>query len=131
MLNSLRKDVLLSFLCKKCSLTEVQLDTILSSQINGNLKDKISHRDNHDITVGSFVRTLRQAQSNVESSVYTLLLFSYIGLTRPEDLQSLAKLASMISQIKDTPIETNDISRLISAIKEFGETLSGKRKLIV
>ena len=69
MLEDIRNDTIATFLLRKCSLTEVQLDTILASQEIGNLDFKRGLRENHKVSKGAFARTLKQAHDNVEESI--------------------------------------------------------------
>ena len=76
MLEDMRDDIVLNFLLIMSSLTEVQLDTILASDHEGNLNIKRALREKGPVSKGSFARTLKQATENIETSIYTLLLLA-------------------------------------------------------
>jgi hypothetical protein len=130
MLESMKSDALVSFLSGKCSLTAVQLDTILAAQTEGNLKEQTSHRDRHKLSVGAFVRTLRQGQSNIEACMYTLILLEYLGLIGREDLEILSRTGNLIAKVRGSSPTPGEIERLISAVQEFAERFSQRRKLL-
>jgi hypothetical protein len=131
MLEPLKNDALVLFLSKRCALTDVQLDTILASEIDGNLKQKASYRDKRKLSSGAFIRTLRQGQRNIEACMYTLILLEYLGLMRPEDLERLSRLGNLISKVRGSSPSPEEAQRLILAIEEFAEGFSRRRKLIV
>lgn len=131
MLESMKNDALVLFLSEKCCLTDVQLDTILASQVDGNLKQKTEYRDKRKLSAGAFVRTLRQGQTNIEACMYTLILLEYLGLIRPEDLERLSRLGNLFSKVRGSSPDSEEIQRLIYAIREFAEGFSQRRKLIV
>jgi hypothetical protein len=127
-LQSLRKDTIVSFLVERCSLTDAQLDTILLSQIEGNLKDKARFRDKKKVSSGAFVRTLRQGQENVEACIYTMLLLSYLGLVEVEDLQRLSRSTELISRIKQSVPSAEAVSRLTQAMEDLAQGFSQRKK---
>ncbi len=128
MLQSLRKDTLVSFLAERCSLTDAQLDTILLSQVQGNLKDGARLRDKKKVSPGAFLRTLRQGQENVEACIYTMLLLSYLGLVEVEDLQRLARSSELLSRVKESAPSMEAVSRLIQAMEELAQGFSRRKK---
>ena len=75
-LEEVRNDIVAEFLLEKSALTEVQLDTILASDREGNLDFKRGLREKGMVSKGSFARTLNQGQDNIESSIYTFLRLS-------------------------------------------------------
>ena len=95
------------------------------------MQHKASYRDKHKLSGGAFVRTLRQGQSNIEACMYTLILLEYLGLIRPEDLERLSRLGNLISKVKGSSPSPEEVRRLVSAIREFAEGFSQRRKLIV
>ena len=68
MLEEIRKDIVATFLLQKSNLTEVQLDTILAADREGNLDFKRGLREKGRVSKGSFARTLNQGHDNIESS---------------------------------------------------------------
>jgi len=125
---SFRKDTIVSFLAERSSLTDAQLDTILLSQVEGNLKEKVKLRDKKKVSLGAFVRTLRQGQENVEACIYTMLLLSYLGLVEAEDLQRLARSSDLLSRIKDNAPSQEAITRLTQAMEDLAQGFSRRRR---
>ena len=119
--------MIVSFLVERSSLTDAQLDTILLSQIEGNLKDRAKLRDKRKVSPGAFVRTLRQGQENIEACIYTMFLLSYLGLVEAEDLQRLARSSDLLSRIKDNVPSPETISRLIQAMEDLAQGFSRRR----
>jgi hypothetical protein len=130
-LQSIKNDTIVSFLSERSSLTLAQLDTILASQTQGDLKEKVSKRDKQKLSEGAFIRTLRQGQANIEACMYTLILLEYLGLVGPEDLERLSRLGVLISKVKESTPNREEIQRLIHSLQDFAETFSRRRKLIV
>ena len=128
MFQSFRKDTIVSFLAERSSLTDAQLDTILLSQVEGNLKEKVKLRDKKKVSLGAFVRTLRQGQENVEACIYTMLLLSYLGLVEAEDLQRLARSSDLLSRIKDNAPSQEAITRLTQAMEDLAQGFSRRRR---
>ena len=131
MLNELKKDPLIRFLLGRCSLSEAQLDTILLAQSGDKLEIKASKRDKRKVSIGSFMRTLRQGQSNVESCLYTLILLEYLHLVKIGDLEKVGRLGRLISEVKESTPSQEAITRLVEALESFAEGFSGRRKVIV
>lgn len=131
MLESIKNDAIVSFVSRRSSLTFAQLDTILASQTQGDLKEKVSKRDKQKLSQGAFIRTLRQGQANIEACMYTLILLEYLGLVGSEDLERLSRLGVLISKIRGSSPNKEEIRRLIQGLQDFAETFSRRRKLIV
>lgn len=128
MLQSFRKDTIVSFLSERCSLTDAQLDTILLSQTEGNLKDRGKLRDKKKVSPGAFLRTLKQGQGNVEACIYTMLLLSYLGLVEAEDLQRLARSSELLSRVSESVPSAETISRLTQAMEDLAQGFSRRKK---
>jgi hypothetical protein len=106
MINDLLKgDPLLAFLAKNSNLTEVQMDTLLSyfsvKQSEGSLDKMIRIRDK-TVTKGSFLHTLDQAQQNLRTSVYSILLLGYVGLLNTESIEGLVRVTALLDNFKKT-----------------------------
>ncbi|MHB1907558.1 MAG: hypothetical protein ACYCQJ_01655 [Nitrososphaerales archaeon] len=131
MLNELKKDPLIRFLLARCSVSEAQLDTILLSQSDDKLEVRASKRDKGKVSTGSFMRTLRQGQKNIESCLYTLILLEYLRLVKADDLEKIGRLGRLISEVKQSTPSQEAVTRLVQALESFIEGFSGRRKLIV
>ena len=131
MLTDVRKDIVATFLLQKSNLTEAQLDTILASDREGNLDFKRTLREKGRVSKGSFARTLNQGHANIESSVYTLFLLSYLDLLPSESLAQFSRTAKMLTQLKEAQASRDDLLRVIEAMREFVHGFGRKRKLIL
>lgn len=112
-----------------CNLSTVQLETLiidLSSQ-GSSLNDKIQKRRRLSLTKGSYLRTLKQAQNNIEQSVYTIILLQYLNLVNEEAPSNLLRIGTMLQQLSGREISKDKIEILIDRIQDIVETLSGKR----
>ena len=99
-LNDILNDPVTSILLKYSNLTKIQFETVIidliseSSPSNGlRYEDKANMRA-IKVSRGAFNRSLNQARKNIISSVYTVLLLSYIGLFGGplfEDYQNIAE----------------------------------------
>lgn len=109
-LNDIFKDPVTLILLKYSNLTRIQFESILidlaSDNASVNLlryEDKAKIRSK-EVSRGSYNRSLKQARNNIISSIYTILLFSYVGLfIGPvfEDYENLAeKLREYMSLYK-------------------------------
>ena len=128
MIEKVRNDPIVSFLLEKSSLTVAQLDTIMAEETSGNLVTKILSREKGKISKGAFVRTLRQGQRNVESSVYTLMLVVYLGLVPQEKFDQFLKTQRIVSKVKELQPDRENVLRLINGLQEFVEDMSGRRE---
>ena len=127
MLEDMRDDIVLNFLLIKSSLTEVQLDTILASDHEGNLNIKRALREKGPVSKGSFARTLKQASENIESSIYTLFLLAYLEQVPSDKLAQLGRTARTLSQLKNANPSRSDSGRVIAAMHEFVRDFRGKK----
>ncbi len=131
MLEDVRRDVIASFLLRNSSLTDAQLDTIMASMMEGTLEYKRGLREKGKVSKGAFARTLSQGQKNIESSVYTLLLASYLNLISSAGLTQFSRTTRMLAQLRELEADRSDLLRVIEAMQEFVRSITGKRKVIV
>jgi len=118
------KDPITAILLKNSNLTKIQYESLLIDYFTDNLNDNIISYENKAIyrskkvSRGSFSRTLSQARRNIISSIYTILLLSYIGIydTYPfEEYKNLAEKLSEYSSLsndQDSPESRSRIRRL-------------------
>ena len=119
MLEEIRKDTIATFLLRKSNLTEVQLDTLLASKEIGNLEYKRTLREKRTVSKGAFERTLKQARRNVEASVYTIFLLSYLDLIGQESVSPLVRNTRMLGELKEAKPATKDQMRVIEAVQDY------------
>ncbi len=116
-------------LFNRCNLSMVQLETLIIDLSSGgsSLIDKIHRRRRSSLTKGSYLRTLKQAQTNIERSVYTIILLQYLNLVNEEAPSDLLRIGSMLQQLSGGEISKERIVLLIDRIQDIVETISGKR----
>ena len=130
MIEIVHRDSIASYLMSKSSLTEVQLDTLLASHIDGKLDDKVILRNKRKVSKGSFVRSLRQGQQNIEASLHTLILVQYLGLVDPAIFSQLGRVAELIARVRSTSPDKDSIRRIIESIQGVAEEFSSRRRFI-
>jgi hypothetical protein len=106
----------------------VQLDTLLASRASERLKEQISYRDRAKISKGSFIRTLRQSQGNIEACVYTIILLQYLGALAPDVLEGLARTGRLMSKLRESSPSNDEIRRFLQSLEEYAHIVSGRRK---
>ena len=132
MLEEIRKDTLATFLLRKCNITEVQLDTLLASKEEGNLDFKRALREKRKVSKGAFSRTLKQGRGNIESSVYTIFLLSYLDLITPGNVNQLVRNARMLAELKEVEPTEEDKVKVMEAMEDYAQSFSSvKRKIIL
>ena len=130
------KDPIAALLLKKSNLTKAQYECLIIDYIIENMteyaltyKNKALYRSKK-VSRGSFSRTLSQARRNIISSIYTILLLTYIGIfdTTPfDDYKNLAeKLSEYISIIEnlDSTQSRQFLRRIEAELKEWITTLA-------
>ena len=104
------QDPIADLLLKQSNLTRIQFETLIIDFLTDILSDeKLSFYEKslfrkEKVSRGSFSRTLAQARGSVISSIFTIVLLSYIGvLDKPfDEYQELAeKLRDYIDTIED------------------------------
>jgi len=114
------KDPITKMLSENSNLTKTQLETflisILTDQMTENrikIREKANLRIKGKISRGAFNRTLKQAQKNIISSIYTLLLLGYLGIfDSPALLQYVEasnKLQNYLETYRDEWLRNEDI----------------------
>ena len=93
-------DPIMVILLKNSNLTKIQYESLLIDYFTDNMTENILTYENKAIyrskkvSRGSFSRTLSQGRRNIISSIYTILLLSYVGIfdTYPfEEYKNLAE----------------------------------------
>ena len=135
MVNRSFKDPISTLLLKNSNLTKAQYECLVIDYVIENMtesgltyENKALYRSKK-VSRGSFSRTLSQARGNIISSIYTILLLTYIGIfdTMPfDDYRNLSeKLSEYISLIEDmSVVESRQFLKTIES-----ELLVGIRSL--
>ena len=129
------QDPLTDLLLKNSVLTRTQFETLVIDMLTDIISDeKVSFKQksllrNKKTSRGSFSRSLSQARSNVVSSVFTIVLLSYIGVfdERPfDEYYVLAEKLKEYATMTDSS-EFNYDKEVLSRIEE--ELIKGIREL--
>jgi hypothetical protein len=129
------QDPLTDLLLKNSILTRTQFETLVIDMLTDIISDeKVSFKQksllrNKKTSRGSFSRSLSQARSNVVSSVFTIVLLSYIGVfdERPfDEYYVLAEKLKEYATMMDSS-EFNYDKEVLSRIEE--ELINGIREL--
>ena len=136
------QDPITDLLLKNSSLTKTQFETLIIDLLTDLMsEEKVSFYQktlfrNKKVSRGSFSRSLSQARRNVISSIFTIVLMSYIGVfdARPFDdyyflAEKLKEYVSMV-QLKGNDVSKNVLKRLevelIDGIRELATPTSIK-----
>jgi hypothetical protein len=117
--NLIKEDLVLQYLFNKTIFTDSQLDTIIISSIldkDINLSKKVTLRDNKIVTKGSFIRTLRQAQTNLKKSLYTIIIAEYLSLLNKNSFSNLYRISEILNEIKEYDIDKKTINEILNQI---------------
>ena len=124
------QDPITDILLNNANLTRIQFETLIIDMLTEIISDnKLSFDEKtlfrtNNVSRGSFSRSLSQARKNVISSIFTIVLLSYIGVfdARPFDeyyvlAEKLKEYASMIEST-DSEINKNDLKRFETELIE-------------
>lgn len=118
------KDPIMAILLKNSNLTKIQYESLLINYFMDNMtNDALTYENkalyrSKKVSRGSFSRTLSQARRNIISSIYTILLLSYIGIYDSYPFEQYKNLAEKLSeytiltQDQDSPESRSRIKRL-------------------
>jgi hypothetical protein len=141
-INKAFQDPITALLLKYSNLTTVQFETFIIDMLIDIMSEnkvpfdkKILFRKNQ-VSRGSFSRSLSQSRNNVISSIFTIVLLSYVGVFNArvfDEYQYLAeKLQEYISLIENNELKySKEVMKsiekeLISGIKELATPTSIK-----
>lgn len=129
------RDPISDLLLKYSNLTRTQFETLVIDMLTDVISDKrLTYSEKtlfrtRQVSRASFSRTLSQARRNVISSIYTIILLSYIGVfdARPfEEYQILTeKLREYLGILENS--DTNQSKALLKTIET--ELIEGIRSL--
>ncbi|MCP8310202.1 MAG: hypothetical protein L6N94_01725 [Candidatus Methylarchaceae archaeon HK01M] len=129
--SKLKTDLIVGYLIKRSAFTKVQLDTYLIDCITSgekiSLKMKIEMRDKTNVSKGAFLRTLKQAQENLQKAIYTLILAEYMGILEEGATIKLIQIGNLLKNRKKeiTKESAFKISRIIESVIDM---LSGRER---
>ena len=94
----------MAILLKNSNLTKIQYESLLIDYFTDNMSENVLTYENKAIyrskkvSRGSFSRTLSQARKNIISSIYTILLLSYVGIYDTYPFDEYKNLAEKLSE---------------------------------
>ena len=137
------KDPVAAILLKNSNLTTIQFETLIIDFLTLNITNNIlSFKDktvlrSKKVSRGSFSRTLSQARSNIISSIYTLLLLSYLGILDSNPFEEYRDLSNKLGEYSNFISGANSresrtmIARLERELMEGIKLMASPRKLRV
>ena len=122
------QDPITDLLLKNSNLTKIQFETLMidllidvTSDEKVPFKEKTKFRA-HKVSRGSFSRTLSQARHRVISSIFTMVLLSYVGVYDSKPFEEYENLAEKLREYLTT-IEKSGISHSPSIYRRIEEEL--------
>ena len=135
------EDPILNILLKNSSLSKIQYESLLIEHYTSNVADNVITYENKTqyrskkVSRGSFSRTLSQARNNIISSIYTILLLSYVGIydTYPfDEYKNLTEKLSeytLLSQDLDNQERSSQLRRIETELLKGIQSLAKPGKL--
>ena len=129
------QDPLTDILLKNSVLTRIQFETLVIDMLTDLISEKKLSFDektlfrSNNVSRGSFSRSLGQARKNVISSIFTIVLLSYIGVFDARPFDEYYVLAEKLKEYTST-IESSDIKINKADLKRLeNELIDGITKL--
>lgn len=125
----LNNDEIADYLLKRTNFTKPQLDTLLISLIKNDELDlsmKIDLRDKGRVSKGSFIRTLRQAQRNLEKSLYTIIISEYLSVLDRNNTSNLIRTSEILKEVKEQEIDIEKVQIILEEISSVISKVCGK-----
>ncbi len=123
----LRENPLLDFLVKKSFLTETQIDTCLCQKEGKgsglSIKERISLRDGRAVKDGAFLRTYTQSQKNLESTIFTVILATYLELFPKEMFPLLMQVTQLVSKASKRRFEQSEYVQITNALDDISKRI--------
>jgi hypothetical protein len=122
------QDPITDLLLKNSNLTKTQFETLMIDLLTDVMSDeKVPFKEKtlfraHKVSRGSFSRTLSQARHRVISSIFTMVLLSYVGVYDSKPFEEYENLAEKLREYLTT-IEKSGTSRSPSIYRRIEEEL--------
>jgi hypothetical protein len=122
------QDPITDLLLKNSNLTKIQFETLMIDLLIDVMSDeKVPFKEKtkfraQKVSRGSFSRTLSQARRRVISSIFTMVLLSYVGVYDSKLFEEYENLAEKLREYLTT-IEKSETSRSRSIYKRIEEEL--------
>lgn len=122
------KDQITNLLLKKSTLTQIQFETLIIDLLTDSISDeKVSFSQkanfrNKKVKRATFSRTLSQARKRISSSIFTIILLSYIGVFEEKPFESYLILAEKLKDYYQL-LEKSEFKLSKSNLKKIEEEL--------
>jgi len=118
----LEKDAFLQLLLQETTLSKAQVDTLLC-ELDGltkfeNLKERIQKRDRKNITLGSYLRTKKQAYKRVKKALKTIFLLMYLGIIPKDAINSLYRAAELMNRVRNAELTDAEKQNIMGVLEE-------------
>ncbi|MCS7142276.1 MAG: hypothetical protein NZ920_00560 [Aigarchaeota archaeon] len=116
--SELLRNPVLRLLSRESSLTERQLEAILTELRHSGLGRRASYQLKADalgVSRGSYAKIIGQAMKNIREAMFTVLLVSYLGLLGEERHSWFVELGELLREGR--------IEEAIALLEEMGERL--------
>ena len=123
------QDPIIDLLLKKSNLTKTQFETLMIDLLIDVMSDeKVSFKEKtlfraRVVSRGSFSRTLGQARNRVISSIFTIVLLSYVGVYDGNPFEEYQNLAEKLREYLHT-IEKSGVSKSPALYRRIEEELA-------
>jgi hypothetical protein len=129
------QDPITDLLLKNSNLTRIQFETLVIDMLTDIMSDeKISFKQKtlfrgKKVSRGSFSRSLSQARQNVISSIFSIVLLSYIGVFDARPFDDYYVLAEKLKEYVSI-IESNELKASRELLKQIeNELIEGISRL--
>jgi hypothetical protein len=118
------QDPITDILLKNSNLTRIQFETLVIDMLTDLISDnKLSFDEKtlfrtNNVSRGSFSRSLAQARKNVISSIFSVVLLSYIGVFDSRPFDEYYVLAEKLKEYA-TMLESSEVSINKADLKRF------------
>ena len=131
------EDPITDILLNNSNLTRIQFETLVIDMLTDIISDKKLSFDektlfrNDNVSRGSFSRSLAQARKNVISSIFSIVLLSYIGVFDSRPFDEYYVLAEKLKEYA-TMLESSNVSTTKADLKRFEtELIEGITQLAI
>jgi hypothetical protein len=130
------KDPFVEILLKNSHLTKIQFETVLISRITELSQPQNSPRKTDrgkmrlrkgGVSKGSFYRTLSQAKTNIDKTIFTVLLLGYVGILESPSLTPFLELSNKLKTYIGVIFDNKVRSTVKGKNKEMNIRLIQKR----
>jgi hypothetical protein len=130
--DELFNDPITKLLLSRSHLTRVQAETLFIDSLSGDFEEKTFNSDlkakirskNGHLTRGAFNRSLNQSKINIQKSIFTILLLSYVGILSDLHMESfeeaaekLKKYLEVYKEMRENDSKSDEVLRTLYIIR--------------